>query len=204
MLASRQNGRISKGPRTSAGKARSSRNSTRHGLTLISRTHPSYVLEIDRLAKAICGNNHDPLLYEHAIAIAECELIMSCVRTQAAVVIDRVWAPFNFSTSNEIKKRGTERRAILTNRDRHVEKLLDYYTTIDKLKLKSEETSEMVDGRLNACWQPREREEDEMVHEAISDLIRLSRYARRAWSQRRQALRNFIAYRNGFLRASSA
>src|SRR6478735_6048857 len=79
--ANQANGRNSRGPRTVAGKLRSSRNGLRHGLASIGRSNPRHAEEIERIAKNICDDS-DPELFELALGIAENEFILRCVRTE--------------------------------------------------------------------------------------------------------------------------
>jgi hypothetical protein len=71
IAANRVNGRKSRGPRSAAGKTCASRNALRHGLTAITRHNPTYFPDIERMAKAFCDGDTDPLLLEQALIIAE-------------------------------------------------------------------------------------------------------------------------------------
>jgi hypothetical protein len=70
------------GPRTIAGKTRSSLNALRHGLAtrLPRQTAPPDA--VDRLAQAICGGKDDAELLAAARAIAETSFVLHAIRQQ--------------------------------------------------------------------------------------------------------------------------
>ena len=74
ITTNRHNSRNSSGPRTAAGKKRASRNAQRHGLAAINQPRAVSWDEIERLARAICGDDEDPALFAEAMVIAENEL----------------------------------------------------------------------------------------------------------------------------------
>jgi hypothetical protein len=193
--ANRRNGRLSRGPKTSTGQARSCRNSLRHGLTRISRHNPFFAAEIKQLASVICGEDRDPLLYEQAMAIAESELIIACVRTQMVTVVDRLWdsTAFPYSMGLEGLDIGFE---MLKGRIRCTDKIVKYYEPSAEQKSCDGDKPESIDSLLAARWSPENREESEAMLAALPDILPLERYLRRAWSQRRRALRSFIELRN--------
>jgi hypothetical protein len=82
IAANQRNGRRSRGPRTAAGKARSSRNARRHGLTRISRDHPEFAPRIWAIARAICPEGSNPLLLEQALIIGETTCVLSAVQAE--------------------------------------------------------------------------------------------------------------------------
>ena len=78
------------GPRTKAGKIRSSFNALRHGLAAAHRRQHAPAAAVERLAQAICGDQRDGDLCSAARAIAENEFVLSAIRQQKIVVIERL------------------------------------------------------------------------------------------------------------------
>jgi hypothetical protein len=83
------NRRTGGGPRTKAGKIRSSYNALRHGLAA---THRRLVPAdgVERLAQAICGDEDDAALLGASRAVAENAFVLSAIRQQRIVVIERL------------------------------------------------------------------------------------------------------------------
>ena len=46
--------------------------------------------DIQLMAKAICGDDANPLLLEQALAIAECEMVLRYVRAQWVALVERL------------------------------------------------------------------------------------------------------------------
>ena len=87
ILANRLNAKKSTGPRTSWGKSRASGNAWRHGWA-VANTVPSPVSgEVERMAKAICGEDASPALYEQAVIMAECEMVLLKLRAARVAII---------------------------------------------------------------------------------------------------------------------
>ncbi|WP_419828568.1 hypothetical protein [Methylobacterium sp.] len=78
--ANRRNAQASTGPRTPAGKGRSSQNARKHGLSL-TIPNPETSTEIERIAKLIAGDRHaDPVALEAARNVAEAEFQLQKVK----------------------------------------------------------------------------------------------------------------------------
>jgi hypothetical protein len=81
------NARKSTGPRSARGKSRASRNALRHGWA-VKGDDSTLSADVERMAKAICGDNPTPALYEQAIIIAECQLLILKLRAVRAAAME--------------------------------------------------------------------------------------------------------------------
>jgi hypothetical protein len=77
--ANRTNARLSTGPKTGPGRARSAKNALRHGLSL-SHADPAVSKEVDDLARQIAGPNADPEILLLARGVAEADFDVWRVR----------------------------------------------------------------------------------------------------------------------------
>src|SRR5437762_2138159 len=89
-VTNQNNGRKSRGPRTESGKSRSSRNAFRHGLSTVHRHNPVHTQAIGRTARAICEEGPSSDRFEHALIIAESEILLRFVRREQVAVIERL------------------------------------------------------------------------------------------------------------------
>src|SRR4051794_13489448 len=95
IAANRRNAARSTGPRTSAGKARSRRNALRHGLESVHfKVTDDPALE-SRIVDAICNGNADPHRRLLALAIADCQIMLSRVRVVRAAAYEHLLEHLN-------------------------------------------------------------------------------------------------------------
>jgi hypothetical protein len=89
MVASnRRNGPRSRGPRTAAGKAASSRNALRHGLAASLLDEPAICGKVETLARAIAGAGANTAQINQARVIAEAQLDLARIRDAKARAMD--------------------------------------------------------------------------------------------------------------------
>jgi hypothetical protein len=199
VAANRINGRKSRGPRTGAGKARASRNARRHGLAAVNNKDPAMAGRVKQMVDAICQGDDDPLLREQAVAIAESQLWLECVKAEKLALIERLRDPTAYTLALNIRlARARARMRLFDVADRQ-QKIIDDLITKTKAAGRDPER-EPLPPHIEAAW-PRpsfrsedaERDEHEALCEGIGDLVRLLRYERRAWSRRKRAVRAFMA-----------
>jgi hypothetical protein len=85
--ANRANSRLSTGPATPKGKARSAANARRHGLNVPVMSLPALVTEAHGMAHAIAGARAAPDLYELAVRVAEAQVDLIRVRRMRTEMI---------------------------------------------------------------------------------------------------------------------
>lgn len=194
--ASRNNGRKSRGPRTAAGRSCASHNALRHGLAAL--THkPAAFAEVERIAKAICNGNTDPLLFDQALVIAENEMVRRCVRVEAIALIERLRdiTVNPLSRDNSLTRAKVRfRRGKLRYKQLVQAKAKTIATTTggEKNSLQEQE-SDAAQSQPTRMQKPiKSRDEFDALRLAMPDLDRLARYERRAWSRQKRAFREFI------------
>lgn len=194
LAANRTNGRKSRGPRTKEGKEAASRNALQHGLTTINYRNPAFAQQIEEMARELCEGDNSPHLFQHALIIAECEIVLGLVRRERVARIERCRNGEAFALA-----RGDQSLEIARARVRQ-ERLAE--AELDRVGIKIEEGMAVVSEELEQDTElhrfpPLEpyaldRDEVEAFCEAIPDLKRLERYERRAWSRQERAIRDLI------------
>lgn len=200
--ASRMNGRKGRGPRTSAGKTRASRNARRHGLAAFhTDRNPAMLLQVEQMVDAICQGDHDGSLREQATIIAENQLWLSAVRTEKLAILERLRDPTAYALAPQ--RRLTRAKARL----RLCQAALGPLQVIEDLMAKTmaaglDPDCEPLPPALKRAWPPRwapatfeevERDEYDLLREGLYDLVRLQRYEQRALARRKRAIRAFMA-----------
>ena len=94
ITTNRSNALRSRGPRTTDGKRRASRNSRKHGwAAALSGRLPAGGAEVEQLARAICGEQQDAAALAQARIIAENELIYRAIARHKHGLVERRLKP---------------------------------------------------------------------------------------------------------------
>jgi hypothetical protein len=164
--ANRRNGRKSRGPCSVVGKSTSSRNALRHGLASVTHSQPVSPEVIEGFAKALCGNDENPALFEQARIIGKNELVLRAIGAQQLAVVERLRDPSATALAkgdSRLKKARARFRKgqvafdeLVALRDRLLEKYKDELPP----PIRSEQGYETMPGvsdsipahRWNTCW----------------------------------------------------
>ena len=217
IVASRANGRKSRGPRTPAGKSNASRNAFRHGLAAITRKDPEIFGEIEPVARAICNGAVYPLLFEQALIIAENDFVLRCAQTEWIAAIerqrDRTATPLATGDLGFARAKARIERAKLiyqmlveganasSNNAARNNAARTSAASTDEAHVRSNgERERAVAEQGGRVTPPLEREEFDAMRAAMADLERLERYRRRAWSRQRRAFQRFMQIQSAAFR----
>jgi hypothetical protein len=159
------NAKASTGPRTEAGKARSSQNAFRHGLNVSIWSDSALASQAEEVTLRIAGPNADAGTMARARAIAEAQFLLSRVRTRRLKLLQEPWRP-----------------SLSIN-----EKQLHVIEAIGQLELDEFPAFKVL--------RPIEGDEKltKVLDDRKDEFVRLDQYERRALSRRKSAIRNFDA-----------
>lgn len=169
--ASSRNAQRSTGPKSAAGKARSSGNARRHGLGAAELGATDDSAEVKRILEALCAPGADPARIEQARIIAEASLLIRRVRAARVALVERCRKPPSTPGFNLGDKRASDRMA---------------YVGANKLAIGAECARRSKE--LKESCAPCERDDQSAFLAGLPELMRLERYERRAWSRRKRAI----------------
>lgn len=170
IAANRRNAQKSPGPRSAAGKNRSSRNSFRHGLSAApSAPTRQYQQQVEQLTCKIAGETADPLTFEQARTAAEAQLRLLHIRRIRMAFIDRMATVGSFFAPDGAK---------LSARDAW---------NLTNACLLSGFSPRPPDDEANMPKEEAERTTEAIRH-ALPELAKLDRFEKRALARRDQAL----------------
>jgi hypothetical protein len=184
--------------RQSLAKKPSARRNLRHGLAAISRHNPALWPEIERIAKAICNGDGNPLLFEQATVIAESEMVLRCMRLEKVRLIERLRDPRAKPLSRKDNSLARAKARFRLVKFRYKSLLQAKPNNVARpsgqgRNMSREGGSEAKQPRPTKRKKIRTRDEFDALRRALPDLERLARYERRAWSRRKRAIRELIA-----------
>ena len=110
--ANRVNARKSTGPRSAAGRIRSSRNSYRHGLSAALQSSGERQTHVEELARKIADNISDEVTLELARTAAICEIDLRRIRAAKVAAIKRMlkFGPYDALNVNTNPRGGKDPR----------------------------------------------------------------------------------------------
>jgi hypothetical protein len=169
IVANRQNGRRSRGPKSSVGKRHSSANAVRHGLSrkIGARGDP----ETEALAHLLVAENADEERLEHARSVVRAHFDLLRIREVKRDLMERLYRFGAPGPLRRFRSRSDEIRYLTTL---PIDRPLQWPQRLDP-----------------AATLPLDRDERaaETVRRLLPDLRKLNRYERRAFKAKQDALR---------------
>jgi len=173
---------------------RSAQNALQHGLTRVSSRHPLYREDIYAIARLMCGEDGRPDLFETAVRVAECDVLIREIRSYQTQLIARLRDPQCYPiplAGFERKLRLAAHRAILEMGER-LEKAVPSRNAPPEKKA---EFDKLADEYFAVC---EDRKPETALMLSVPELLRLTRYERRAWSRRKRGFLQFMAVQRGY------
>jgi hypothetical protein len=182
MKANRANARVSTGPKTKHGKSRAAKNALRHGLSLCILADSTRVAEVENMAREIAGQNATPEILQLAHRIAEAQIELQRIREAKLRLLTRdlndpEYRPYKFFTA--FKKLRKSIVALLREQGPTARFPRELAVTAEDLLRKPEGTEKFT----------------LVLSDCIKRLTAMDRYARRALSRRKFAIRELDAAR---------
>jgi hypothetical protein len=171
--ANQANAKASRGPKTKAGKARSARNSLRHGLSISVCNEPSLSIQAEEIARKLAGPDPDETLLDRARAIGEAQVELNRVRARRNALLAQLLADPEYHLLSAYKIQARTMRTIDQRMLGRSFEFDDIEPLIDLKPLADDEKFATV------------------VEDRIRQLAALDRYERRANSKRKSAIRAF-------------
>jgi hypothetical protein len=186
VIANRANAKKSTGPRTTLGKSNSSRNATKHGLSVAPSLLVRPASEVESVARRIAGEGTSAQLLSAAMEIAAAEFDLMRARRARLDLMS------NPKTREKWVSRG---ELAFMNRDMHkMTKRVDAnerhgkFTPV-QIANQADDVAHFVECALRSEPQTLERS----LGAIASALSRIGRYERRALTRRRRAIEEFDA-----------
>lgn len=222
IASNRTNAKKSTGPKTGRGKSRASGNAWRHGWAVAKRDDSTVSANVKRMAKAICGDNAAAAMYEQAVIVAECEILLLKLRAAQVAAIQRsgIIGPMPEPTNElpgvppveefgvalealgqppaAIRSLTRALRDVFAAEAKPIDACIDpkksHQRGGEQLSLLLVNSADAAAQRLNED-QPAPPSQDQVAafRRALPELVSLDRYERRAMSRRKRAIRMFDA-----------
>lgn len=174
LSANRTNAKRSTGPRSTEGKAATSRNALQHGLARSISQFETVEAEVSKLALSILKSFNGDGAVEYARRIAEAQIDLNRVRLARHTVLSRLLPAFTM-TVGSMSGLGTELSETISQNENN--------------KRKSQNRSDQALADLSLGSETNIAVEE--VTRLIAELLAIDRYEKRAFSRRKFAVREF-------------